>query len=410
MPGMDQAHALVIGIAAYRNVATLPAAVINDARAVAALLTDPQACGYPAANVTTLLDAAATKPAIIAAFAKIAARATSTSTVFVFYSGHGARLERGSLAQQFLLPVEADTTSPSSTVDSAISGDELTAMFNTITAERMVIVFDACHAGGLSQPKGVDAPGFGDNLYEGLKQGRGRVIFASSKDTEKSWVKKGAANSLFTHHLVAGLRGGALGVGGVIRIFDLYNYLQPLVTAEQHNQHPVFKAEIEQNFPIALFRGGEIIKAVALTNAHTSDGYAYDVFVSYADKGPEKNWVQNKLLPKLRAEGIKAASNRDFKLGAPVIREIERLVLCSRYTLSILSPAYLESGFNDLENVLAHHLGTEERQRRMIAAMREPCTPHLSIRATGMLDLTNDEEWESESERLVYGLQQPNAA
>ena len=40
-----------------------------------------------------------------------------------------------------------------------------------------------------------------------------------------------------------------------------------------------------------------------------------------------------------------------------------RAVESSTYTLAVLTPTYLESTFTELENVLAEHLGLEERER-----------------------------------------------
>ncbi len=410
MPELSNAHALVVGIAAYQNIGALPPTVRKDAQDMYDLLVSPAHCAYPTDNVQLLLDEQATKPALTAAFTQLASRAAAGATVLIFFSGHGARFERAGLAQQFLLPVEANTTSLNSLMQTAISGDELTELFNAISAERLVIVFDACHAGGLGATKSAEQlpakGGLGENLYEALKQGRGRVIFASSRDTEESWVLPGATNSLFSHHLLAGLRGGAPGPGGVVRVFDLFDYLQPKVTGDQPKQHPVFKAEIETNFPLALFQGGQAPAPVPPLPA-ADDGYQFDVYISYADKKePDKTWVRKTLVPKLKAAGLRVATDQTFRLGAPVIKEIERLVQVSRYTLAILTPAYLSSGFADLQGILAQHLGIEQQQVRLLAALRAACEPRLSIRATNMLELIDDDEVDSEIERLVYSIRE----
>ena len=38
----------------------------------------------------------------------------------------------------------------------------------------------------------------------------------------------------------------------MIRIFDLYDYTQRKVVADQPNQHPVFKAELEENYALGV--------------------------------------------------------------------------------------------------------------------------------------------------------------
>jgi len=98
--------------------------------------------------------------------------------------------------------------------------------------------------------------------------------------------------------------------------------------------------------------------------------------------------------------------HRDFRLGAPLVLEMARAVEQSRYTLAVLSPVYLDSNFTELENVLADHLGLEKSQRRLLAIMHQSCTPRLGMRARLWLDMTEDEEFELNVERLVYELRQ----
>jgi len=62
---------------------------------------------------------------------------------------------------------------------------------------------------------------------------------------------------VFTRHLLDGLRGGARGAGGVIRIFDLYHYVHQHVVAEVGAQRPVFKSEL-MVFALNLTREAEV--------------------------------------------------------------------------------------------------------------------------------------------------------
>jgi metacaspase-1 len=60
MTAMEKAHALVVGISAYQQIRGLGEAVRSDVRAIRDVLVDPVLCGYPAENVTLLVDGAAT--------------------------------------------------------------------------------------------------------------------------------------------------------------------------------------------------------------------------------------------------------------------------------------------------------------------------------------------------------------
>ena len=168
-----------------------------------------------------------------------------------------------------------------------------------------------------------------ESYYEALKAGRGRVILASSRSTEYSYVFPGATHSLFTHHLLAGLQGGIPSDDGVIRIFDLFEYLQPRVTGDQPNQHPLFKAELEENFPIALYLGGK--KGVVPKDA---EGFRYDAYISYVDTEPDATWVWEMLLPRLEGAGLRIAVSGDAEeAGVARVVGVERGIQQAKRTI-----------------------------------------------------------------------------
>jgi hypothetical protein len=117
-----------------------------------------------------------------------------------------------------------------------------------------------------------------------------------------------------------------------------------------------------------------------VTECPGDDGYAYDVFVSYRHQDPDGSWVRGVLVERLHAAGLRVfVDYESFRLGAPLVLEMARGVEQSRYTLAVLSPAYLASNFGELENVLAEHLGLELSQRRLLAVRRVPCRPRLGV-------------------------------
>lgn len=135
--------------------------------------------------------------------------------------------------------------------------------------------------------------------------------------------------------------------------------------------------------------------------------FTYDIFISYRHQEPDKSWVRKTLLPELEAQGLRTCIDyRDFRLGAPLVKEMERAVEQSRYTLAVLSPAYLTSNFTELENVLAEHLGLENSQYRLLIVLYQPCQPRLGIRARLWLDMTDADEFEINLARLAYELRQ----
>jgi hypothetical protein len=409
MPSLDNAYALVIGIANYLHVSRLPATVLQDARDVHQLLTDSDYGGYNPEYALLLLDEDATQIALRRCLSELSTQSNDDSTLFLYISSHGAEVKSDSGQGAYLLPVDADATSAESLAQTAMSGSELTTALRAFRGRKMLVVLDCCHAGGIGQPKGDIASelrnGLPDSYYDLLKQGNGRVVMASSRADETSWILPGASHSLFTQHLLDGLRGSAPGPGGVIRVFDLFHYLQPKVVADQPRQHPIFKAQLEDNFPVALFRGGTEPSSPVV--APPDDGFAYDVFVSYRQQEPDRTWVRKVLVPRLEERGARACVDyRDFRLGAPLVTEMARAVEQSRYTLAVLSPRYLEGNFTQLESVLAEHLGLERSERRLLAIMREPTRPRLGMRARLWLDMVDDASFETDVARLSYEITQ----
>ncbi|MDB5306813.1 MAG: 5-methylthioadenosine/S-adenosylhomocysteine nucleosidase [Gemmataceae bacterium] len=261
-------RALVIGVANYPLVSTLPGNVVDDARDVAALLQSPDLCGYPPENVEILLDAQATADNIRAGFGRLAKAAGTDDTVVVFFSGHGGRVETGPDANAYLLPFDCD---PQRLRDTAISAADMTELLSAISAGRLVVLLDACHSAGVGEVKALDpAANLKANLdqktYDALARGTGRVIMASCRSTEVSWVLGGMRNSLFTHYLLEALRGSGHNSGdGLVKVFDVFTYVADKVPARA-TQQPIFKAhEVENNFPLALDRGGKGVTAAALT-------------------------------------------------------------------------------------------------------------------------------------------------
>lgn len=137
--------------------------------------------------------------------------------------------------------------------------------------------------------------------------------------------------------------------------------------------------------------------------------FKYDVFLSYRQSEPDCNWVRCILEPKLKLGGLATCIDiRDFQLGETLLLEMERAVEQSRYTLAVLSPAYLESNFTELENLLAGHLGLEESRNRLIVVQRAPCHPPLRMRANLWLDMQDDSQFKTNVNKLISQLKLPS--
>jgi hypothetical protein len=401
---LDNAYGLIVQISAYEHVPPLPP--VDDAVEIAAVLTDPAQGGYPAGNVRLLRDAAATRSSLVAAFDELAQSANADSTVFVYFSGHGGRVESGPHAGQYLLPVDASYPPDESLAATAISGEQFTAALSAIPARKVVVVFDCCHAGGVGRPKDIgSAPletGLSEGYYDTLTAGRGRVILASSRSTEYSFVPAGARFGLFTSHLLDGLRGAAASADGYVRVFDLFEYLQPLVTTSRRDQHPVFKAEVEENFAVAA-------SPAPSTPAPADGEFRYDAYISYAE--PDAGWVWKALVPGLERSGVRVAVSDDVaEPGVARVVNAERGIRQAKRTIVVLSDAYLDDHMADFENVVAQTMGVDEGRYRLIpvkAAAYDRTRVPVRLSMLTAVDLTRPERADRELDRLITALRSP---
>jgi len=254
--------ALLVGVGDYSHprFASLPATV-RDVQAVATILTDPDRCGYPRDHVQAITGPDATAAHIRAALASLVQSTNSQSTVFLYFSGHGGRALGNGQWRTYLCPREAD---PDDLAHTAISGDEFSGVLVTVPARRLLVILDACHAAGSAELKTADGTvvwkaGLSDAYYEALSQGTGRVVIASSKEGQFSYVRPQGDLSLFTHHLLQALSGRAAVRGdGLIHVLDVFHYVNEAVQADEPRQTPILKVnDLDLNFPIALDQGGK---------------------------------------------------------------------------------------------------------------------------------------------------------
>ncbi len=406
---MENAYAVIVGIASYHNINKLSRAVRKDAKNIRDLLIDPAYCGYQPDNVKLLLDGQATQAAIRQAFTDLIRCCDHDSTVFIYLSSHGGRIVFDPYAGEYLLPVDSDPSSEESLAQTAISGVEFTEVLQAIPARKVVVIFDCCHSGGIGQPKDTTATelkaGLPKNYYDSLAKGRGRVILASSRSTESSYVLPGETNSLFTKHLLTGLKGAIASDDGFIRIFNLFEYLQPKVTADHSNQHPYFKAEVEENFPVALYLGGK--KGVI---SKDKEGFRYDAYISYVEKEPDETWVWDRLMPRLKAAGLRVAVSDDvLEPGVDRVVSIPRGIQQAKRTLLVLSEAYVEDNWTHFEHVVGQTIGIQQGAYRILPIKITPLDERqipIGLSRMVMIDLSNPRHLERRFDRLVRALQE----
>jgi hypothetical protein len=132
-------------------------------------------------------------------------------------------------------------------------------------------------------------------------------------------------------------------------------------------------------------------------------GYTHDVFISYSHK--DQDWVNNELLPRLEAAGLKVIiDHRDFEPGTPSLVNMERAVDCCRHTLLVLTPNWVASEWTDFESLLVGTTDPAARRRRLVPLMLEKCQPPARIRLLTYADFTDPGRRDQETTRLIKSL------
>ncbi|TMQ10027.1 MAG: TIR domain-containing protein [Deltaproteobacteria bacterium] len=124
--------------------------------------------------------------------------------------------------------------------------------------------------------------------------------------------------------------------------------------------------------------------------------YSYDLFVVHA--ADDADFVHGYLLPALNLPSARVLLINALPLGSVVVSEIERGVAHSRFTVAVLSPAYLADHWAVFGEQLANHLSA--RDVRVIPLRLWDCKLPLRLDARVSLDFMDRACWETETARL----------
>ncbi len=102
------------------------------------------------------------------------------------------------------------------------------------------------------------------------------------------------------------------------------------------------------------------------------DDKDYDAFISYCEA--DEHWVYDTLVPYLEAPqcGFHLCVHlRDFVPGVAITKNITTAIECSRRTILVLSPNFLNSGWCDFEFQNAHRRVLEDRSNYLIVVLEQ---------------------------------------
>jgi len=165
-------YAIVIGINNYRSPLSTLVTPVNDARAIAAVLTESY--GF---QVKLLLNQEATRVHILDAIIQFRDTLDENDSLLIYYAGHGYS-DRAS-DKAYWLPFDADSVYSSN----RIIADELTTDVRVQNARHVLIISDSCYSGGLSRDADSPTQSAGRTVFlNRMLKSRSRTLMASGGD------------------------------------------------------------------------------------------------------------------------------------------------------------------------------------------------------------------------------------
>lgn len=227
------AYAIVIGIEQYRQ--KLPKAdfAVSDAKLVSEYLS--KVMGYPEENVVTLINEYATKSDFEKYFEQwLVNHAEKDSTIFIYYSGHGApNLKTG---DAYLVPYDGD---PSFIAQTGYPLKKLYNALGKLPAKEIIVALDSCFSG--AGGRSVLAKGARPlvmNLQNNMAISKNMTIMSASSGEQISSTYDEKGHGLFTYFMLKGIRDeDVVKKDGSIMISDLFSYLKPQVERIARKQY-----------------------------------------------------------------------------------------------------------------------------------------------------------------------------
>lgn len=216
-------YALIIGIEKY---ADLPAATYAEADAESAKQF-VLALGVPQRNVAMLTGARATRAGLAKQLEGwLANNVNESSTVYFYYSGHGAPDPKSGDA--YLVPIDGD---PQYLDQTAYPLKRVYEKLNALKAKRVIVMLDSCFsgAGGRSVLAKGARPLVSKVDIGSTDVNTGKIsVLAAAGGDQISGTSDENGHGLFTYYLLSGLNGAA-DPAGEVTLKSLYGYLKPKV-------------------------------------------------------------------------------------------------------------------------------------------------------------------------------------
>jgi tetratricopeptide (TPR) repeat protein len=251
--------ALIVGISNFKDSSINLHYCAKDAKDFYDFLVTEK--NFAPDHVQLLTDSTATRANILSLLGNkwLPRVAEPDDLVVIYFSSHGSPSSLDVGGVNYLVAHDTDVNDLYVT---GIAMQDLSRIIKErVHCDRVMVLLDACHSGNAApSAKGL---GRAANVnVESIVQGTGQLVLSSSSPEQRSWESKRYQGSVFTKHLIEGLRKN----GKMTRLGDAFTYLNEEVQREVMRdrgvlQNPVMKSKWE---------GDELI--IGVPPAHPSKG------------------------------------------------------------------------------------------------------------------------------------------
>lgn len=306
-----RSRALIIGINRYLQAPPLEYAV-NDADEFRQTLLD--SLGFKLDDIVYLTNEAANRQSILKEYLRFSRQDIDVDErLIVFYAGHGHTRTglRGEIG--YLVPYDADM----SDFSTFIRWDEFTRNAELVRSKHILFIMDACY-GGLALTRNI-GPG-GARFLKDMMLRQTRQVLTAGKANEVVSDSGGPLpnHSVFTGHLIEGIRGKAATEEGVITATGLMAYVYNKVSNDQSsNQTPHY----------GHFDGdGDLILAAPNLSALEASSERDDdrlISIPFAKEEPLENNFHEKVK---RAKTLLSSDSGSIELADLLTNEVRRFL------------------------------------------------------------------------------------
>jgi hypothetical protein len=218
--------ALIVGIEKYD---ALPPATYAE-RDAAAAADFAAAMGVPARNIVTLTGAHATRAGLAKQLEGwLPNNVNANSTVYFFYSGHGAPDPKNGHA--YLVPYDGD---PEYLEQTSYPLKRAYQKMGELKAKRVIVMIDSCFSGaGGRSVLAKGARPLVSSVDTGFNSADGKIAVLAAADGDQiSGTNDEKGHGLFTYYLFNGLNGAAKDASGQVTLKSLFDYVKPQVMGD----------------------------------------------------------------------------------------------------------------------------------------------------------------------------------